>query len=157
MRKRLSINVTHLKAEKPKQMTGANVLYNTYKGTSYTLLDFNFLKKDNMQLQVFTNNKRITEKYKFLYEITSDRKNANVKFRIFKYLTAVILALPFLLLEKYQLIVNRLSSESPKNNKTTTYIWFLVRQSTWYFGFYVPYNICSQLYAIVLSKDRRIC
>jgi hypothetical protein len=39
MKKRLSINITHLGVEKPKQMTDANVLYNTYKGT----LDFNFL------------------------------------------------------------------------------------------------------------------
>ncbi|GET52600.1 hypothetical protein GLOIN_2v1876992 [Rhizophagus irregularis DAOM 181602=DAOM 197198] len=101
----------------------------------------------------------IIEKYKSPYEITSDRKNANVKFCIFKYLIAVILTLPlfkgmktkyfnrirFLLLKKYQLIVNWLSSESSRNNKTTTYIWFLVRQSTWYFRFYVPYNICLHL------------
>ncbi|PKY49043.1 hypothetical protein RhiirA4_464852 [Rhizophagus irregularis] len=146
MKKRLSINVTHLGVDKPKQMTGANVLYNTHKGTSYALLDFNSLRKD----KVFTNNKRITERYKSPYEISSDRKNANVKFCISKYLTAVILALPlskgtktkyfnrirFLLLEKYQLIF---------------------RQSTWYFGFHLPCSICSQLYAIVLSKERRIC
>uniref|UniRef100_U9T4W3 Uncharacterized protein n=1 Tax=Rhizophagus irregularis (strain DAOM 181602 / DAOM 197198 / MUCL 43194) TaxID=747089 RepID=U9T4W3_RHIID len=30
-------------------MTGANVLYSTHKGTSYTLLDFNSLKKNNTQ------------------------------------------------------------------------------------------------------------
>ena len=71
---RLSINVTHLGVEKSKQMTGANVLYNTYKGNSYALLDFNSLKKDNTQLQVFTNNKRITERYKSPYKITNDRK-----------------------------------------------------------------------------------
>lgn len=52
MKKRLSINIIYLKAEKLKQMTGANVLYNTYKGMSYALLDFNSLKKDNTQLQV---------------------------------------------------------------------------------------------------------
>ncbi|CAB4419797.1 unnamed protein product [Rhizophagus irregularis] len=75
-------------------MTGANVLYNTHKGTSYALLDFNSLQKDNTQLQVFTNNKRIIERYKSPYEITSDRKNVNVKFRISKYLIAVMLALP---------------------------------------------------------------
>jgi hypothetical protein len=167
----LSINVTHLGVDKSKQMTGANVLYNTYKGTSYALLDFNSLRKDNTQLQVFTNNKRITERYKSPYEISSDRKNVNVKFRISKYLTVVMLALPlskgtrtkyfnrirFLLLEKYQSICNRLSSESPRNNKTTTYIRFSVRQSTWYFGFHLPCSICSQLCAIVLSRDRRIC
>jgi hypothetical protein len=144
MKKRLSINVTHLGAEKPKQMTGANVLYNIYKDTSYALLDFNFLKKNNTQLQVFTNNKRIIERYKSPYEITSDRKNANVKFRISKYLTVVMLALPlskgmrtkyfnrirFLLLEKYQLIINQLSSDSLRNNETTTYIRFSVRQTT---------------------------
>ncbi|PKY60796.1 hypothetical protein RhiirA4_484938 [Rhizophagus irregularis] len=138
MKKRLFINVTHLGVDKPKQMTGANVLYNTYKGTSYALLDFNSLRKDNTQLQVFTNNKRITERYKSPYEISSDRKNVNVKFRISKYLTA-------------------LSSESPRNNETTTYIRFSVRQSTWYFGFYLPCSICSQLCAIVLSKDRKVC
>ncbi|PKY47063.1 hypothetical protein RhiirA4_462134 [Rhizophagus irregularis] len=137
-KKRLSINVTHLEVDKPKQMTGANMLYSTHKSTSYALLDFNSLRKDNTQLQVFTNNKRVIERYKSPYEISSDRKNVNVKFRISKYLTAVMLALPlskgtrtkyfnrirFLLLEKYQLICNR---------------------------------ICSQLYAIVLSRDRRIC
>ncbi|PKY60136.1 hypothetical protein RhiirA4_430903 [Rhizophagus irregularis] len=171
MKKRLSINVTHLGVDKSKQMTGANVLYNTYKSTSYALLDFNSLRKDNTQLQVFTNNKRITERYKSSYEISSDRKNVNVKFRISKYLTAVMLALPlskgtrtkyfnrirFLLLEKYQSICNQLSSESPRNNETTTYVRFSVRQSTWYFEFHLPCSICSQLCAIVLSRDRRIC
>ncbi|CAB4423255.1 unnamed protein product [Rhizophagus irregularis] len=174
MKKRLSIYVTHLgvnEVNKPRQMTGTNVLFNTHKGTSYALLDFNSLRKDNTQLQVFTNNKRIIERYKSPYEITSDRKNANVKFRISKFLTAVMLALPiskgmrtkyfnrirFLLLEKYQSICNRLSSDSPRNNETTTYIRFSVRQSTWYFGFHVPCNMCSQVCAIVLSKDRRIC
>ncbi|CAB4429617.1 unnamed protein product [Rhizophagus irregularis] len=152
-------------------MTGANVLYSTHKGTLYTLLDFYSLRKDNTQLQVFTNNSRITERYKSPYEINSDRKNANVKFCISKYLTAVMLALPiskgtrtkyfnkirFLLLEKYQSICNRLLSESPRNNKTTTYIRFSVKQSTWYFGFHLLYNVCSQVCAIILSKDRRIC
>ncbi|CAB4443024.1 unnamed protein product [Rhizophagus irregularis] len=171
MKKRLFINITHLGVEKPKQMTGTNVLYSTHKGTSYALLDFNSLKKDNTQLQVFTNNRRITKRYKSSYEISSDRKNVNVKFHIFKYLTAVMLALPlskgtrtkyfnrirFLLLEKYQMICNWLSSESPRNNETTTYIRFSVRQSTWYFGFYLPCSICLQLCAIVLSKDKRIC
>ncbi|PKY46581.1 hypothetical protein RhiirA4_461475 [Rhizophagus irregularis] len=128
-------------------------------------------RKDNTQLQVFTNNSRITERYKSPYEINSDRKNANVKFCISKYLTAVMLALPiskgtrtkyfnkirFLLLEKYQSICNRLLSESPRNNKTTTYIRFSVKQSTWYFGFHLLYNVCSQVCAIILSKDRRIC
>ncbi|CAB4431724.1 unnamed protein product [Rhizophagus irregularis] len=154
MKKRLSINVTHLGAEKPTQMTGANVLYNTHKGTSYALLNFNSLRKDNTQLQVFTNNKRIIERYKSPYEFNSDRKNANVKFRISKYLTAVMLALPiskgtrtkyfnrirFLLLEKYQSICNQLASDSLRNNETTTYIRFSVRQTTWYFGFQVPCN-----------------
>ncbi|PKY61210.1 hypothetical protein RhiirA4_485872, partial [Rhizophagus irregularis] len=63
----------------------------------------------------------------------------------------------FLLLEKYQSICNWLVSDSPKNNETTTYIRFSVRQTTWYFRFQVPCNTCSQLYAIVLSKDRRVC
>ncbi|PKY58490.1 hypothetical protein RhiirA4_429748 [Rhizophagus irregularis] len=171
IKKRLSINVTYLEAEKPKQMTGANMLYNIHKGTSYALLDFNSLRKDNTQLQVFTNNKRIIERYKSPYEITSDRKNANVKFHIFKYLTVIMLVLllskgtrtkyfnriRFLLLKKYQSIINQLSSDSPKNNETTTYIRFSVRQTTWYFRFQVPCNICSQLCAIVLSKDRRVC
>ena len=90
------------------------------------------------------NNKRITERYKSPYEINSDRKNANVKFHISKYLTAVMLALPlfkgtrtkyfnrirFLLLEKYQVIINQLLSELFRNNKTTTYIRFSVKQST---------------------------
>uniref|UniRef100_U9T126 Uncharacterized protein n=1 Tax=Rhizophagus irregularis (strain DAOM 181602 / DAOM 197198 / MUCL 43194) TaxID=747089 RepID=U9T126_RHIID len=141
MKKRLSINVTHLRVDKSKQMTGANVLYCIYKGTSYALLDFNSLRKDNMQLQMFTNNKRIIERYKSPYKISSDRKNVNVKFCISKYLTAVMLALSlskqtrikyfnrirFLLLEKYQSICNRLSSESPRNNETISYICFLVR------------------------------
>jgi hypothetical protein len=48
-------------------------------------------------------------------------------------------------------------SESSRNNETTTYIRFSVKQSTWYFGFHLPYSVCSQVCAIVLSKDRRIC
>jgi hypothetical protein len=117
------------------------------------------------------NNRKITERYKSPYEIASDRKNANIKFRISKYLTAMMFALPlskgtktkyfnrikFLLLEKYQAMINQLSLELSRNNETTTYIQFLVKQSTWYFGFYVPCNICSQLCVIVLSKDRKVC
>ncbi|CAB4411950.1 unnamed protein product [Rhizophagus irregularis] len=93
-KKRLSINVTHLEVDKPKQMTGANMLYSTHKSTSYALLDFNSLRKDNTQLQVFTNNKRVIERYKSPYEISSDRKNVNVKFRISKYLTAKLPKIP---------------------------------------------------------------
>jgi hypothetical protein len=63
----------------------------------------------------------------------------------------------FLLLEKYQAMINQLSLESPRNNETITYIRFSVKQFTWYFEFYMPCNICSQLYAIVFSKDRKVC
>ncbi|CAB4429540.1 unnamed protein product [Rhizophagus irregularis] len=55
-------------------------------------------------------------------------------------------------MEKYQLIINRLSSDSPRNNETTTYIRFSVKQSTWYFGFYVPCNMCSQSPKVPLDK-----
>ncbi|PKY56786.1 hypothetical protein RhiirA4_477335 [Rhizophagus irregularis] len=100
--------------------------YMNYKGTSYTLLDFNSLKKNNTCLQIFTNNKRIIEKYKFPYEINSDRKNANIKFCNKVSITGKIS------------IDN--SSKSPRNNETTTYIQFSVRQTTWYFGFHVLFS-----------------
>src|SRR5436305_6716574 len=69
-------------------------LYSSNKGNSYALLDFDSLRKDNTRLQVFTNNQRIMDRYKIPHDVSSDRKNANVKFRISKYLTAVMLALP---------------------------------------------------------------
>ncbi|CAB4413770.1 unnamed protein product [Rhizophagus irregularis] len=94
MKKRLSIYVTQLVAEKPTHFSGANRLYSSNKGNSYALLDFDSLRKDNTRLQVFTNNQRIMDRYKQPYDVISDRKNANVKFRISKYLTAVMLALP---------------------------------------------------------------
>ncbi|CAB4413276.1 unnamed protein product [Rhizophagus irregularis] len=121
MKKRLSIYVTQLVAEKPTHFSGANRLYSSNKG----------INKPN--------------------DVISDRKNANVKFRISKYLTAIMLALPIargmrtkyfnrlcvLLIEKYQS--------------------FSVRHTTWYFGFRLPCNICSQMCAITMSKNRKVC
>uniref|UniRef100_U9TF58 Uncharacterized protein n=1 Tax=Rhizophagus irregularis (strain DAOM 181602 / DAOM 197198 / MUCL 43194) TaxID=747089 RepID=U9TF58_RHIID len=157
MKKKLSINVTYLMAEKLTHFSSANRLYSSNKGNSYTLLDFDSLRKNNTQLQVFTNNQRI---------IDSDRKNVNVRFHIFKYLIAVMLALLIsrgmrtkyfnklraLLIEKYQLLIKWLEFTSSRNNETTTYIRFSVRHITWYFSFKLPCNIC----AITMSKNRKV-
>ena len=158
-------------AEKPTHFSSANRLYSSNKGNSYALLDFDSLRKDNTRLQVFTNNQQIMDRYKIPHDVISDRKNANVKFCISKYLTAVMLALPIsrgmrtkyfnrlrvLLIEKYQSLTKRLESMSSRNNKTTTYIRFSVRHTTWYFGFRLPCNICSQMCAITMSKNRKVC
>lgn len=64
MKKKLSINVTYLMAEKLTHFSSTNRLYSSNKGNSYTLLDFDSLRKNNIQLQVFTNNQRIIDKYK---------------------------------------------------------------------------------------------
>src|SRR3954467_10340405 len=62
-----------------------------------------------------------------------------------------------LLIEKYQSLIKRLESTSSRNNEITTYIRFSVRHTTWYFGFRLPCNIYSQMCAITMSKNRKVC
>ncbi|PKY49533.1 hypothetical protein RhiirA4_465564 [Rhizophagus irregularis] len=121
-------------------------------------------------LTIITNNRQIIKKYDKPFKVNSDRAIMNTKYRISKYLTSVFCGLPInletrnkyysrvhqLLMDKLVAIESRLKKQN-KNRQTTTYIRFSFDKRVWYLGFYIPCSYCSNVYAYVMSSDRKVC